>query len=113
MGSPGREAGGGERNRRRDREVSAAGFDFPDESQHRLIRWLLSRHNAPVIVLACRDPYELAQFPEVDAYICAVRYRPACARAAVGVLFGEIAPRGRLPVTIPGLYAVGRSAVPS
>jgi len=90
-----------------------AGFDFPDESQHRLIRWLLSKHSAPVIVLACRDPYELAQFPEVDAYVCAVGYRPACVRAAVGVLFGEIAPRGRLPVSIPGLYAVGHGAVPS
>jgi len=84
-----------------------AGFDFPDESQHRLIRWLLSKRSAPVIVLACRDPYELAQFPDVDAYVCAVGYRPACVRAAVGVLFGEIAPRGRLPVSIPGLYAVG------
>src|SRR3989442_471145 len=84
-----------------------AGFDFPDESQHRLIRWLLSKRSAPIIVLACRDPYELAQFPDVDAYVCAVGYRPACVRAAVGVLFGEIAPRGRLPVSIPGLYAVG------
>src|SRR3989442_11487305 len=90
-----------------------AGFDFPDASQHRLIRWLLSRRIAPVIVLACRDPYELAQFPAVDAYICAVGYRPACARAAVGVLFGEAVPRGRLPVSIPGLYAVGHGAVPS
>src|SRR2546425_843918 len=84
-----------------------AGFDFPDESQHRLIRWLLSKRSAPVIVLACRDPYELAQFRDVDAYVCAVGYRPACVRAAVGVLFGDIAPRGRLPVSIPGLYAVG------
>jgi beta-N-acetylhexosaminidase len=88
-----------------------AGFDFPDASQHRLIRWLLSRRSAPVIVLACRDPYELAQFPEVDAYICAVGYRPACVQAAVGVLFGETAPRGRLPVSIPGLYPVGHAAV--
>ena len=84
-----------------------AGFDFPDESQHRLIRWLLSKRSAPVIVLACRDPYELAQFRDVDAYVCAVGYRPACVRAAVGVLLGDIAPRGRLPVSIPGLYAVG------
>ena len=90
-----------------------AGFDFPDASQHRLIRWLLSRRIAPVIVLACRDPYELAQFREVDGYICAVGYRPACVKAAVGVLFGETTPRGRLPVSIPGLYAVGHGAVPS
>jgi len=78
-----------------------------------LIRWLLSKHSAPVIVLACRDPYELAQFPDVDAYVCAVGYRPACVRAAVGVLFGEIAPRGRLPVSIPGLYPIGHGVTTS
>jgi len=90
-----------------------AGFDFPDDSSHRLVRWLLSRRFAPVVVLACRDPYELAQFPDVDAYICAVGYRPACVRAAVEVLFGEIPPRGRLPVSVPGLYAVGHAAAHS
>jgi beta-N-acetylhexosaminidase len=84
-----------------------AGFDFPDESQHRLIQMLTRQHRAPVIVLACRDPYELAQFPDVDAYVCAVGYRPACVTAGVGVLFGEIRPQGRLPVSVPGLYPVG------
>jgi len=84
-----------------------AGFDFPDATQHRLIQWLVSTQTSPVIVLACRDPYELAAFPGVDAYICAVGYRPACARAAVDVLFGDTAPRGRLPVSIPGLHPVG------
>src|SRR2546428_644054 len=84
-----------------------AGFDFPDATQHRLIQWLVSTQTSPVIVLACRDPYELAAFPEVDAYICAVGYRPAGARAAPDVLFGETVPRGRLPACIPGLYPIG------
>ncbi len=84
-----------------------AGFDFPDESQHRLIQMLTRQHRAPVIILACRDPYELAQIPDVDAYVCAVGYRPACVAAAVGALFGEIRPQGRLPVSVPGLYPVG------
>lgn len=66
---------------------------------------LTVQRRAPVVVLACRDPYELAQFPDVDAYICAVGYRPPC--VAVGVLFGEIRPQGRLPVSVPGLYPVG------
>jgi len=87
-----------------------AGFDFPEETQHRLIRWLLARRFAPVVVLACRTPYELAHFPEVDAYVCAMGYRQASVAAAVQVLFGELRPRGRLPVSVPGLYAVGHSA---
>ncbi len=88
-------------------KLPLAGFDFPDESQRRLVQWLLARRFAPVIVLACRDPYELAGFPGVDAYVCAMGYRPACVRAAVGVLFGEIPARGRLPVSVPGRYPVG------
>ncbi len=88
-----------------------AGFDFPDESQRRLIRALLDQRQAPVIVLACRDPYELAHFPNVDAYICAAGYRPASAAAGVKVLFGEIQPQGRLPVSIPGCYPAGHGVI--
>jgi beta-N-acetylhexosaminidase len=84
-----------------------AGLDFPDESQHRLIQMLTRERRAPVIVLACRDPYELARIPEVDAYVCAVGYRPACVAAGVGVVFGETRAQGRLPVAVPGLYPVG------
>lgn len=84
-----------------------AGFDFPDDSQHRLIHLLAEQRRARVIVLACRDPYELARLPEVDAYICAMGYRPPCVAAGVSVLFGEIRPQGRLPVSVPGLYPSG------
>lgn len=87
-----------------------AGFDFPDESQHRLIQALLSRRTSPVVVLACRDPYELARFPNIDGYVCAMGYRPASVAAGVKVLFGEIPPSGRLPVSVPGLYPGGWSA---
>ncbi|MGQ0570967.1 MAG: glycoside hydrolase family 3 protein [Armatimonadota bacterium] len=89
-----------------------AGFDFPDDSQHRFVHLLAGQRlagerRARVIVLACRDPYELAGLADVDAYICAVGYRPPCVAAGVGVLFGEIRPQGRLPVSVPGLYPSG------
>jgi len=88
-----------------------AGFDFPDESQHRLIQALLvCRQKPPAIVLAYRDPYELARFPDIDGYVCAMGYRPASVAAGVKVLFGEIPASGRLPVSVPGLYPAGWSA---
>ncbi len=87
-----------------------AGFDFPDESQHRFIDALLGAGRAPVVVLGCRDPYELARIPAVDAYVSAMGYRPASVAAAVRVLFGEIRARGKTPVSVPGLYPAGWSA---
>ncbi|HEX9245985.1 MAG TPA: glycoside hydrolase family 3 N-terminal domain-containing protein [bacterium] len=89
-----------------------AGFDFPDESQHRFIDALLSARRAPVVVLGCRDPYEVARVSGVDAYISAMGYRAPSVAAAVQVLFGEMRARGRLPVSVPGLYPVGWSAAP-
>ncbi len=84
-----------------------AGFDFPDESQHRLIARLVRARGPAVIILGCRDPYELAALPEVDVYVSAMGYRAASVTAAVRVLFGEISPRGALPVSIPGLSPAG------
>jgi beta-N-acetylhexosaminidase len=87
-----------------------AGFDFPDDSQHLLIDALLKAHRVPVVVLGCRDPYELSRIPGVDCYISAMGFRAPSVTAAVRVLFGEIRPRGTLPVSVPGMYPVGWSA---
>jgi beta-N-acetylhexosaminidase len=86
-----------------------AGFDFPDESQHLLVAALVGARLAPVVILGCRDPYELAHIPDVDVYISAMGYRAASVAAAVRVLFGEVRPQGTLPVSIPGLYPAGWS----
>src|SRR2546430_16473716 len=59
-----------------------AGFDFPAATQHRLIQSLGSTQTSPVIVLACRDPYEPAAFPGVDASNAAVGSPPARVGAA-------------------------------
>lgn len=87
-----------------------AGFDFPDDSQHRLVQALVAAHRSPVVVLGCRDPYELSRLSGVDAYIAAMGYRAPSVTAAVRVLFGEITARGTLPVSVPGLYPPGWSA---
>lgn len=58
----------------------------------------------PLIGLASYSPYDLLAFPELSTYLVTYEYtRPAIA-AAVRLLFGEIEPQGRLPVSLPGLY---------
>jgi CubicO group peptidase (beta-lactamase class C family) len=61
----------------------------------------------PVIVVSFGSPYLLRQFPAAPVYVCAYGAAESSQRAAVGALFGEFPVRGRLPVTLPGLYAYG------
>jgi len=61
----------------------------------------------PVVVVGLREPYELACFPAVNAYIAAYNYRNCGFQAAADALFGDLNPSGVLPVTIPGLYSYG------
>lgn len=60
-----------------------------------------------VIVVGLREPYELASFPSVNAYIAAYNYRNCGFQATADVLFGDWNPTGLLPVTIPNHYAFG------
>ena len=61
----------------------------------------------PLIVLSFGSPYLLRQFPEVPVYLAAYGGAESSQRAAFAALFGEYAVRGKLPVTLPGLYAYG------
>ena len=62
----------------------------------------------PVICIGLREPYELAAFPEVNAYLAAYNYRNCGFAAAADVIFGDFNPSGLLPVSIPGTsYAFG------
>ncbi len=61
----------------------------------------------PMVVIALRNPYDLVDFPEVDAYLATYGFRTVSLQAAVETVFGVNSPRGRLPVTIPDLYPIG------
>jgi len=54
-----------------------------------------------LIVVAVREPYDLRNFAQVGAYICAYGYREGSLEAVAALIFGAIQPRGVLPVTIP------------
>ncbi|HEU5382368.1 MAG TPA: glycoside hydrolase family 3 N-terminal domain-containing protein, partial [Ktedonobacteraceae bacterium] len=75
-----------------------------DPQQVQVMQALIKTGRPPVIGLAPYSPYDLLAFPELGTYLATYEYtRPAIA-AAVRLLFGEIEPQGRLPVSLPGLY---------
>ena len=73
-----------------------------DVGQAELVRALLARGQQP-IVIALRHPYDVRAFPHVATYLCTYSIRSVSTEAAVGVLFGEIVPQGKLPCRVPGI----------
>lgn len=70
----------------------------------------LARAGRPLIGIAARNPYDLLAFPQLRTYLVTYEYSEPALAAAVRVLFGEIQPQGRLPVSLPGLYPRGHRA---
>ncbi|MFI7384649.1 glycoside hydrolase family 3 protein [Streptomyces sp. NPDC049813] len=54
----------------------------------------------PVVTLSMRNPYDVAQLPAARAHVAAYSWIDVELRAAVRVLAGRSAPRGRLPVPV-------------
>jgi beta-N-acetylhexosaminidase len=54
----------------------------------------------PVVVAAVGTPYDVAYFPAATTFITGYDYQPVSLHALVRAMFGEIAPSGKLPVTI-------------
>jgi beta-N-acetylhexosaminidase len=79
---------------------------YRNEPQAELARDL-ARTGRRTIGLAVRDPYDLVAYPAVGTYLATYEYTAPALETAARVLFGELRPQGRLPVTLPGLYARG------
>jgi beta-N-acetylhexosaminidase len=67
----------------------------------------LENSGKPLAFVALGNPYLLRNFPKVTAYLATFSNVPPSERAAVKALWGEIEIRGHLPVSIPGLAALG------
>ncbi|HEY7717386.1 MAG TPA: glycoside hydrolase family 3 C-terminal domain-containing protein, partial [Pedococcus sp.] len=55
----------------------------------------------PVVVVATRDPYDIAHLAQAPTYLATYSYSPVAIEAAARVITGEVGPSGRLPVDIP------------
>jgi len=77
-----------------------------NEEQLDLLKWL-SRMDKPFVFALFGSPYLLEHVPELPSYVLAFEYYPEAERAAVRGILGEIPFTGRLPVSLPGFYAVG------
>ncbi|PSM43845.1 beta-N-acetylhexosaminidase [Streptomyces dioscori] len=68
-------------------------------TQRALVNQLLAT-GRPVVALAIRNPYDVAQLPDVKAYLASYSWTDVELRAAVRVLAGRVGPRGGLPVPV-------------
>ncbi|MFD9278985.1 glycoside hydrolase family 3 protein [Streptomyces mirabilis] len=87
--------------------VTAAG------SQKTLVERLVAT-GVPVVAIAIRNPYDVAQLPDVRAYLATYSWTDVELRAAARVIAGSARPRGRLPVEVQraddptkALYPIG------
>ncbi|MDF2663637.1 MAG: beta-glucosidase [Paenibacillus sp.] len=74
--------------------------------QAALVRAMIDAGRQPVVV-ALRNPYDIAAFPDVTAYVAAYESRPLALQSAAKVLAGTIEATGRTPVTIHRDYPAG------
>lgn len=68
--------------------------------QKKLVQALLAT-GKPIVVVAVRDPYDIAYLSGVKTYLATYSYSPVAIESAVRVIVGEVAPSGKLPVDIP------------
>jgi beta-N-acetylhexosaminidase len=72
-----------------------------------LLQKLLDRAAGKTAVVAMGNPYLAADFPKIENYMCTFSNATVSEISAVKALFGEIAMRGHLPVTIPNIARRG------
>ncbi|MPZ94886.1 MAG: glycoside hydrolase family 3 protein, partial [Propionibacteriales bacterium] len=71
------------------------------QAQQQILVQRLVATGKPVVAVAVRDPYDIRHYPDVPAFVATYSYFPVALDSLVRVLFGELAPKGTLPVTIP------------
>jgi beta-N-acetylhexosaminidase len=54
-----------------------------------------------VIGIAVGSPYDLLSFPQLRTYLVTYESTEPAQASAVKVLFGQVEPKGRLPVSLP------------
>lgn len=73
----------------------------PENPQMKMVNELAEKSAAPVIAVGVRNPYDIMAYPDVDAYLAQYSFRTASFKATASILFEDVQPSGKLPVTIP------------
>jgi beta-N-acetylhexosaminidase len=82
-----------------------------DQGTGSLLTQILDAAADKTTVVAMGNPYVAGSFPGVQNYICTYSNASTSELSAVKVLFGELKPHGKLPVTLPGIAQRGASSV--
>ncbi|MBC9820994.1 glycoside hydrolase family 3 protein [Terrabacter sp. MAHUQ-38] len=72
----------------------------PRGGQQKLVKQLLATGRT-VVVVAVRDPYDIAYFTDAPTYVATYSFSPVAVEAAARVITGDVAPTASLPVDIP------------
>ncbi|HWY21059.1 MAG TPA: glycoside hydrolase family 3 N-terminal domain-containing protein [Candidatus Acidoferrum sp.] len=72
-----------------------------------LLQQMLDRAAEKTAVVAMGNPYLAADFPKIENYVCTFSNATVSEVSAIKALFGEIAIRGHLPVSIPNVAQRG------
>lgn len=78
--------------------------------QRKLVEKLMELDSAKLIVASTRNPYDLNDLPELSTYLCCYENTPFYMDALAGVLYGEVVPEGKLPVTLHDKHEAGSKA---
>ncbi|MFE2421640.1 glycoside hydrolase family 3 protein [Streptomyces hokutonensis] len=69
------------------------------DPQKTLVEQLVAT-GTPVVAVAVRNPYDVAQLPAVPAYLASYSWTDVELRATARVIAGRVSPRGKLPVAV-------------
>ncbi len=83
-----------------------------EQSTGELLRQVLEIAAPKTALIALGNPYVLRDFNNAQNYVCTYSSASTSELSAVKYLFGELEPRGRLPVTLPGIAARGFAFAP-
>ena len=72
----------------------------PSAKQAKLVNALLAT-GKPVVTVAVRDPYDVSAYTAAPTNVATYSYTGVALESLVKVLYGETAPKGKLPVDIP------------
>ncbi|MGA4931745.1 glycoside hydrolase family 3 protein [Streptomyces incarnatus] len=85
----------------RDADAVVVGtYNVSADSSQRTLVERLSATGKPVVALAVRNPYDVAQLPSVRAFLASYCWTDVELRAAARVIAGRVKPRGKLPVPV-------------